>query len=157
MIQRIAPCRGCGGTTLWRHRTRVSPWICGVCLPPELEPDVLEWHEAWAATALVKSFGPPARPTPPDIAVVIIRRIQRLPVSLWRHGSLYWVDLAIGRSRLKYVLVRREPSGKRRLVLSDRHPLARLDDERRRILASPTSCARVEAAVLAEIVVRGFA
>ncbi len=40
-----------GRTTWWRARRLGSPWICGVCIPPLLEPAEVEWSEevgAWS-------------------------------------------------------------------------------------------------------------
>jgi len=45
-----AECDLCGRTTWWRYRRPGSPWICGCCLPPTLEPGELEWREALPAS-----------------------------------------------------------------------------------------------------------
>ncbi len=41
-----AECDLCGSTTWWRAWRPGSPWICGVCLPPTVEPHEVEWREA---------------------------------------------------------------------------------------------------------------
>lgn len=41
-----AECPLCGCMTWWRALRPGSPWMCGVCLPPKLEPHELMWREA---------------------------------------------------------------------------------------------------------------
>jgi hypothetical protein len=36
-------CHLCGRTTSWRARGSSTPWVCGVCVIPALEPEHLEW------------------------------------------------------------------------------------------------------------------
>lgn len=42
---RVHSCGLCGGETWWRACRPGSPWICGCCLPPTIEPHEFEWRE----------------------------------------------------------------------------------------------------------------
>jgi len=41
----LPECPLCGNSTWWRGLRPLGPWICGVCVPPELPPDEVEWRE----------------------------------------------------------------------------------------------------------------
>jgi hypothetical protein len=43
-------CPLCGRAIWWRALRPGSPWICGACVPPLLEPDQVEWRDAHPAS-----------------------------------------------------------------------------------------------------------
>lgn len=46
MTPLLPECPLCGNATWWRGLRPLGPWICGVCVPPPLEPHEVEWAEA---------------------------------------------------------------------------------------------------------------